>query len=83
MLPLRKFHLLHKCPQLNKILTHDKGKSTLKRILETHILLRQICEDEQQDAPADVDDPNEPNDDDQSYTTTHDEEHDSDFQQAG
>ena len=73
-------HPLHKCPQLDKLMTHEKGKSTLKRILETHLLLQQICEDDHHETPQDTD---ETDNDDHSYATTQDEEEELDFPQAG
>ena len=76
-------HPLYKCPMIQRILSNDKGKTTLKRILDTQqLLLRQVCEashdepDSHQETPDTLED-------EQEYETPDEAEEDQDFPKAG
>ena len=75
-------HPLNKCPQLTKILSHNKGKLTLKRVLDSQLLLCQICESVDSTELPDAEE-QESATDDPEYTTSNEDKDDSDFPEAG
>ena len=75
-------HPLRACPQLKTLLENDKGKASLRRILETQqLMIREIGEDVI-DTHADEDNSCDPPDEDNEAYDTPAEE-DSDFRESG
>ena len=79
-------HPLYKCPELNKVLTNEKGKSALKRILDAQQLLIRQLQHTVDESVHDQDEectPTTVNDDDQGYDTPDEQPAESDFRHAG